>query len=39
MKKVWSVYFSGTGTTERVVRALATMLETRLELEREEIFE
>ncbi|WP_349764226.1 EFR1 family ferrodoxin [Fusobacterium sp. SYSU M8D902] len=37
MKKVWSVYFSGTGTTERVVRALATMLEKRLELERGEI--
>lgn len=34
MKKVWSMYFSGTGTTEKVVNRIADNLEKRLGAER-----
>ncbi len=34
MKKVWSIYFSGTGTTEKVANRIANNLEKRLGAER-----
>lgn len=37
MKKIWSMYFSGTGTTERLVKKLADSLGKRLGAERENI--
>ena len=37
MKKVWGMYFSGTGTTERVVKRIANTLGEKLGVERENI--
>lgn len=37
MKKVWGMYFSGTGTTEKVVKRIANTLGEKLGVERENI--